>query len=450
LERRPERDAHGELDHRHAGHLGQERNGPRRTGVHLDQVDAVLPDDELGVEQAAHAEGACHAFDRGHDQALIAVADGARREDADRVARVDARAFDMLEKTGHEDSTAIGDGIDVHLDPFEVVVDAHRAVEVDRHGGLELPAEIVRRPADVDGQPTDDERRTDDDRVADPLGHGVGLLQRVRHPAVRLRDPEAFEKRRETGPLLGLIDRVEVRPEERHARRDQRPGQRKRRLSPVRDDRRHGNGISLRRRVGGAFRGDDFEHALGVERLEVEAGRGVEVGGDRLGIGVDHDRRPAMVTQRPGRMHGAVVELDSLADPHGAAPDDDRGGAGDRRRFGIAPRGRVRRVEVGRLRGELRGGRVDHRVPRPQSERVARRRELVPREAREMREVGVAEPCPLRRREERHRLRIGGVDEASSSCPNLRFEGEVALQLRDEPRRDPRRGRYRIGRHAAA
>ena len=27
-QRRPERDPHGELDHRHAGHLGQERHGP--------------------------------------------------------------------------------------------------------------------------------------------------------------------------------------------------------------------------------------------------------------------------------------------------------------------------------------------------------------------------------------------------------------------------------------
>ena len=63
-----ERDPHGELDHRHAGDLRQERHGARRPRVDLDQVDAVLADDELGVDEAARAEGEHDALHRRHDQ----------------------------------------------------------------------------------------------------------------------------------------------------------------------------------------------------------------------------------------------------------------------------------------------------------------------------------------------------------------------------------------------
>ena len=59
----------------------------------------------------------------------------------------------------------------------------------------------------------------DDDRVADPLGERQRLLDAVGHPALGLGDPEPVEQRREAGPVLGLVDRLEVRAQERHARR---------------------------------------------------------------------------------------------------------------------------------------------------------------------------------------------------------------------------------------
>src|SRR3546814_18733459 len=43
-------------------------------------------------------------------------------------------------------------------------------------------------------------------------------------------------------------------------------------------------------RSGGALGGDDLEHVLEGQRLEVEPVRGVVVGGDRLRVAVDHDR----------------------------------------------------------------------------------------------------------------------------------------------------------------
>src|SRR6478735_3655626 len=41
-QRRAETDADGQLDHRHAGDLGQERDRARGAGVDLDEVDAVV------------------------------------------------------------------------------------------------------------------------------------------------------------------------------------------------------------------------------------------------------------------------------------------------------------------------------------------------------------------------------------------------------------------------
>ena len=108
-------------------------------------------------------------------------------------------------------------------------------------------------------------RRPDDDRVADPLGEGQRLLDAVGHAALGLRDAEPVEQRREPGPLLGLVDGLEVAAEQRHAAGGQRRGQVERRLAAERDDRRQE--VLAVGRLGV----DDVAHALGVERLEVEA-----------------------------------------------------------------------------------------------------------------------------------------------------------------------------------
>jgi hypothetical protein len=66
----------------------------------------------------------------------------------------------------------------------------------------------------------------------------------------------------------------------------------------------------------------DLEHVLERQRLEVEAVGGVVVGGDGLGVAVDHDGLEAGRAQREARVDAAVVELDALADAVGAAAED--------------------------------------------------------------------------------------------------------------------------------
>ena len=65
------------------------------------------------------------------------------------------------------------------------------------------------------------------------------------------------------------------------------------------------------------------EHRRLVERLEVEAVRGVVVGRDRLRVAVDHHRLVAERAEGLHGVHAAVVELDALADPVRAGAEDD-------------------------------------------------------------------------------------------------------------------------------
>ena len=81
-------------------------------------------------------------------------------------------------------------------------------------------------------------RRPDDDRVADPLGEGQRLLDRAGHAALRLRDAEPVEERGEAGPLLGLVDRLEVAAEQLDAGGGERRREVERRLAAERDHRR--------------------------------------------------------------------------------------------------------------------------------------------------------------------------------------------------------------------
>ena len=64
--------------------------------------------------------------------------------------------------------------------------------------------------------------------------------------------------------------------------------------------------------------------ALLVQGLEVKAAGGVEVGGYRLRIGIDHNALVAGLLEGPGGVDAAVVELNPLADADRPAADDHR------------------------------------------------------------------------------------------------------------------------------
>ncbi len=144
---------------------------------------------------------------------------------------------------------------------------------------------------------------------------------------------------------------------------------------------------------------DDVADVLPGDRLEVQAVAGVVVGGDRLGVAVDHHRLVAGVVQGEAGLHAAVVELDALADPVGAGADDDDLGPIARRHLVVVL---VGRVVVGRVGLELRRAGVDrlHGGPHPGGQAGLPDRGLVDRPQPGQLGVGEAEPlgpAPVRR-----------------------------------------------------
>ena len=73
---------------------------------------------------------------------------------------------------------------------------------------------------------------------------------------------------------------------------------------------------------GGGLDVQDVLHVFGSDRLEIEPVARVVVGRDGLGVAIDHDRLETGVVERKTRLHAAIVELDTLADPVGAGPKD--------------------------------------------------------------------------------------------------------------------------------
>ena len=111
----------------------------------------------------------------------------------------------------------------------------------------------------------------------------------------------------------------------------------------------------------GFLDGDDLQHVLQGEGLEVEPVGGVVVGGDGLGVAVDHDRLEPVLGQGEDAVDAAVVELDPLADAVGAAAEDHDLLAIGRRRLAFAL---VGGVEVGGVGLELGAAGVDPLVDR--------------------------------------------------------------------------------------
>ena len=73
----------------------------------------------------------------------------------------------------------------------------------------------------------------------------------------------------------------------------------------------------------GLFRFRDVEHILLGQGFEIEFVRCVIVRAHGFRVAVHHDAFHALLAEREGRMHTAVVEFNALADPVGAAAQND-------------------------------------------------------------------------------------------------------------------------------
>ena len=111
-----ERHPAGGLDQRHAGRLGDERDGARRARVRLDHEHLAVADRELHVHVPDDAEGTGQLARLAPHLRLDLVADREGRDHAGRVAGVDAGLLDVLHHRADQDVVAVGDRVDVDLD----------------------------------------------------------------------------------------------------------------------------------------------------------------------------------------------------------------------------------------------------------------------------------------------------------------------------------------------
>ena len=222
---------------------------------------------------------------------------------------MDTRLLDMLHDAADHRHFPVADRIDIHLDGIlQEFVDQHRMF-------LDGPADCLHEIPDaligVDNAhipAAEDIGGPDNHRIADPLGGGQRLFQGVGRVVFRLTEVQLLQELLETLAVFRPVDGVGRGADDLDPGLLQRYGQVERGLAAELDD----DPVRF-------FQVDDVQDILPGQRLEVEFVRGVVVGGDRLRVRVDHDRFDADLSQRKGRMHTAVIELDSLADPVRAA-----------------------------------------------------------------------------------------------------------------------------------
>src|ERR1019366_10626436 len=179
------------------------------------------------------------------------------------------------------------------------------------------------------------------DGIADAARDFTGLFYAGGGAVGGARNGETVEQLAEELAVFGEIDIGGVGADDGDAQALERQRQVERSLAAE----LHDDAVGL---LGVADVEDVFER----ERLEVEAVAGVVVGGDGLGVAVDHDRLDAHFLQRERRVAAAVIELDPLPDTVGTAAQDHDlfagGGVGFARSFVVG-------IEVGREAFEFGG-----------------------------------------------------------------------------------------------
>ncbi len=301
---------------------------------------------------------------------------------------MDAGFLQVLHDAADEEVGAVVQGVHIELDRVvEEPVDQERLALLD-HDLAGRPHEVVAQRIgavdDLHAATAEHEARAHEHGVADLLGDAHRALHVDRRAVARRQQPGLVEQSREQLALLGQVDGLRARPQDRVAGRLDALREPERGLAAeLADDAE--DGAARRLRV------QDLQDVLERQRLEVQPVGRVVVGRHGLRVAVDHHGLEARVRQRERGVHAGVVELDALTDAVRAGADDDDLGAVRRRDLGL---GVVARVVVRRQRGNSprrcrpscrRGGfpgRGARRGSRPRSRRgagrSARRRSRAP------------------------------------------------------------------------
>jgi hypothetical protein len=316
-----DREARRDLRDREAGRLAGQRARARDAGVHLD--DDHLPrrrvDGELDVRSPGVDTDAADARERGVAHPLVLdVGERLCRRDGDRVARVHAHRVEVLDRA--DDDHVVGP-VAHHLE-LVLLPPEHRPLDEDladrarREPARRDVVQLRLVPREARAAAAEDERRAHDDREADDTADGDRLVDAVREPRARHREPDLLHRGLEPRAVLRRVDRVHVGADELDAVSLQHPG-------VVQRDREVEGGLAAERREQRvrALALDDAGDALEVERLDVRGVRELGVGHDRRRVRVHEQDPVSLVAQHAAGLRPRVVELARLSDDDRAAPD---------------------------------------------------------------------------------------------------------------------------------
>ena len=237
---------------------------------------------------------------------------------------MDAHRVEVLDRADDDGVvSAVAHQLELELVPAEQrLLDEHLADRALGERALQQTLELLGRPRRAAAVPAERERRPQDHRQGQTLGHVLRRRddRRLRHPQARREHGLA-----EALAVLGALDDVDRRPDQLDAEivedalLGERDGEVERGLAAHRRQQRVGP-LAL----------EHARDALEVERLEVRAVGEPGVGHDRRRVRVDDDRPEPVLPQHLQRLAARVVELAGL-------PDHDRPGADQADRLDVTP-----------------------------------------------------------------------------------------------------------------
>ena len=230
---------------------------------------------------------------------------------------MDPGLFDMFHDSSDMDRLAIAERIDVNLNRTgKIGIQQDRAVARNLHGGADIAFQLGVVADDFHRAATKDKGGADHKGVADIPGNLERLIPAAGSAVVGLFQVQFVQKALEPLTVLGQINGVGRGAKDVDALGVQRVCQLQGRLAAELDnDAVQGSVLPLYPQ--------DFEDMFKRKGFEIQTVRGIVVGGNRLGVAVDHNGLIARRRQRIAGMDATIVELDALPDAVGATAKDD-------------------------------------------------------------------------------------------------------------------------------
>ena len=295
----------GDLWQRHSGGFADVGNRAGSSRVHFQNEHLpFLVDGVLHVHQTDDFQRQCQLARVGLDGLDLLAAQRVRGQNAGTVAGVNTGFFNVLHDAGDKNLFSVAKGVDIHFDGvFQEPVDQYGPVLRDGYRFPHVAADRFLIVGNHHAAAAQHVAGPDQNGKAEADGDVAGLLFAGGGSIGRRRNVQIVQKLAKAFAVFRKIDIVGVGSNDGHAQPLQRQRKIQRRLS-----------AELHNHAVGFFGIDDVENLFQRKRFEVETVAGVVVGGNGLGVAVDHDRLDAEFLQRERCVAATVVELNSLPD----------------------------------------------------------------------------------------------------------------------------------------